>query len=60
MTIDEFREMLSEVIKEEFIESWLTTPNEQFDGLKPIEFVKLGNDERIHEMIYFLKSGTPI
>ncbi|MFO0865772.1 MAG: antitoxin Xre/MbcA/ParS toxin-binding domain-containing protein [Gemmataceae bacterium] len=38
--------------------SWLQTPNETFDGLKPLEVIDRGESDRLWQMIYFLRSGT--
>jgi DNA-binding transcriptional regulator YiaG len=50
---------LSEIIKEESIGTWLQTPNDAFDGLKPLEVIDRGENDRIWSMIYFLRSGAP-
>ena len=50
---------LSEVIKEDSVGKWLQTPNEAFDGLKPLEVIERGEPDRIWSMIYFLRSGVP-
>jgi transcriptional regulator with XRE-family HTH domain len=50
---------LAEVVEPDGIGDWLITPNEEFDGLKPIELVERGEMFRIWRMIFLLKSGTP-
>jgi DNA-binding transcriptional regulator YiaG len=50
---------LAEVMKAEAIGSWLQTANEAFDGLKPLEVIDRGESDRLWQMIYFLRSGTP-
>ncbi len=50
---------LTEVIRQESLGKWLQTPNEAFDGLKPLEVIERGESHRIWSMIYFLRSGTP-
>jgi len=50
---------LTEVIKPESLGRWLQTPNEAFDGLKPLEVIDRGESDRIWSMIYFLRSGVP-
>lgn len=49
---------LSEVINKESLGAWLQTPNEAFDGLKPLEVIDRGESDRIWSMIYFLRSGV--
>jgi len=50
---------LTEVMKKESLRKWLETPNEAFDGLKPLEVIERGESDRIWSMIYFLRSGVP-
>jgi DNA-binding transcriptional regulator YiaG len=50
---------LARVMKAEFIGTWLTTPVEEFDGLKPLEVIERGEIDRIWRMIYRLESGIP-
>jgi hypothetical protein len=50
---------LSEVMRRESLGKWLQTPNEAFDGLKPLEVIDRGESDRIWAMIYFLRSGVP-
>jgi hypothetical protein len=60
ITEKKFREMLLEVMQKDYVDIWLTTSNEQFGNLTPIEILKQGNDQIINEMIYRLRSGIPI
>ena len=50
---------LSEIIQEESLGTWLQTPNDAFDNLKPIEVIDRGETDRLWEMIYDLRSGIP-
>lgn len=50
---------LSEVMKRESIGSWLQSPNQALEGLKPLEVIDRGEIDRIWAMIYDLRSGTP-
>ena len=50
---------LTEVMKKESLGKWLETPNEAFDGLKPLEVIERGESDRIWSMVYFLRSGVP-
>jgi DNA-binding transcriptional regulator YiaG len=50
---------LTEIMKWESLGRWLQTPNEAFDGLKPLEVIDRGESDRIWSMIYFLRSGVP-
>lgn len=49
---------LIEVMKKVSLARWLQTPNEAFDGLKPLEVIDRGESDRIWSMIYFLRSGV--
>jgi transcriptional regulator with XRE-family HTH domain len=55
--IDRFRGRLSQVVKPEFIAEWLSTPNDEFDGLKPLEVIERGEIDRLWDMIFYLESG---
>lgn len=48
---------LAEVMKKESLGKWLQSPNEAFDGLKPLEVIDRGESDRIWSMIYLLRSG---
>lgn len=50
---------LSEVMSPEIIGAWMTTPNDAFDGLKPLEVIERGEVDRIWQMIFLLRSGVP-
>jgi hypothetical protein len=49
---------LSEVMEPEAIGEWMATPNDAFDGLKPLEVVERGAVDRIWHMIFLLRSGV--
>lgn len=50
---------LAEVIRVEAIGTWLQTPNDAFEGAKPLEVMERGEGDRLWSMIFFLRSGTP-
>ena len=50
---------LSEVVDPDSLEGWFKTPNEAFDGFKPVEIIERGEIDRLWEMIYRLESGMP-
>ena len=53
---------LSEVMQADSIGDWFQTPNEAFDGLKPIEVIEVidrGEIDRLWSMIFYLRSGVP-
>ncbi|MBX3419653.1 MAG: hypothetical protein KF851_18815 [Pirellulaceae bacterium] len=52
-------EALSEVVDPDSLGSWFDTPNEGFQGLKPIEVVERGEIDRLWEMVFRLRSGIP-
>lgn len=53
------RDALAEVMQPDSIADWLTTPNDAFRGLKPLEVIERGEADRIWRMIYYLESGEP-
>jgi DNA-binding transcriptional regulator YiaG len=56
--INRFRDRLSEVVAADAIPSWLDTPNEAFDGFKPLEVIERGEIDRLWNMIFYLESGV--
>ena len=50
---------LAKVMDPSFVGTWLETPNEAFDQLKPLEVIERGEMDRIWRMIFFLESGVP-
>ena len=56
--LDRFRDRLSEVVAADAIPAWLDTPNEAFDGLKPLEVIERGEIDRLWNMIFYLESGV--
>jgi DNA-binding transcriptional regulator YiaG len=58
MELKRLTEALAEVMKKESPGKWLQTPNDAFDGLKPIEVIDRGESDRIWSMVYFLRSGV--
>ena len=56
---DRLRIALGELMDTGLIPEWIQTPNEGFNGLKPIEVIERGEIDRIWEMIFFLRSGVP-
>ncbi len=50
---------LSEIVHEDSLGAWIQTPNDAFDGLKPIELIDRGQSDRLWEMIFNLRSGNP-
>jgi hypothetical protein len=56
--LDRFRSRLSEVVAADAIPGWLDTPNDAFDGLKPLEVIERGEIDRLWNMIFYLESGV--
>jgi hypothetical protein len=52
-------EAFSEVVDPDSLGGWFQTPNNAFDGLKPIEVIERGEIDRLWEMVYRLRSGMP-
>src|SRR6478609_1714367 len=48
--LDRFRDRLSEVVAEDVIPAWLDSPNQAFDGLKPLEVIERGEIDRLWNM----------
>lgn len=58
--LQRLQEGLARVMKADFVGEWLCTPNDAFDGLKPLEVVERGQVDRIWRMIYLLEAGEPV
>lgn len=58
--LERIRTMLCELVEEKVVNTWLETPNAKFNNKKPIELIKDGDLKPLEEMIYRLKSGTPV
>ncbi len=56
--LDRFRDRLSEVVAADAIPAWLDTPNQAFDGLKPLEVIERGEIDRLWNMVFYLESGV--
>jgi transcriptional regulator with XRE-family HTH domain len=56
--IERLRDRLAELVGAEAIPIWLDTPNQAFDGLKPLEVVERGEIDRLWQMIFYLESGV--
>jgi transcriptional regulator with XRE-family HTH domain len=55
--IERLRARLARVMKPEFLAGWLSTPNDEFEGLKPLEVIERGEMDRLWEMLFYLESG---
>ena len=58
--IARLQEALDEVMDSSFIADWLNSPNEHFDGLKPLEVIERGEIDRVWELVFYLRSGMPV
>ena len=50
---------LCELVDPESLGLWFQTPNDSFDGLKPIEVIERGEIDRLWEMVFELQTGMP-
>jgi transcriptional regulator with XRE-family HTH domain len=55
---ERFQARLAELVAADEIPRWLDTPNEAFDGLKPLEVIERGEIDRLWNMIFYLESGV--
>lgn len=58
-TTDELKDRLKQIVQEEFIDSWLDSPNPAFDNKTPRQMVIEQNTAQIETMLYRLESGEP-
>jgi len=50
---------LTEVVDPVSLGGWFKSPNDAFDGLKPLEVIERGEIDRLWEMVFRLRSGMP-
>jgi DNA-binding transcriptional regulator YiaG len=55
---ERFQDRLADVVPPQEIPEWLNTPNDAFDGLKPLEVIERGEIDRLWNMIFYLESGV--
>lgn len=55
----DFKKKLSEIIDEQYIDSWLQKPNAAFNNRKPIDLINEDDYRPLYEMIYRVGSGEP-
>lgn len=55
----ELKQKLREIVHEEFIDSWLDSPNPAFDNKTPRQMILEQNSDQIEMMIYRIGSGEP-
>lgn len=56
----DIRTRLERLIKSEFIDSWLVTPNLAFGYKRPIDLINENDIDNLHKMLYILESGEPL
>ena len=56
---EDCKKKLSQIVDEQFIESWLQKPNAAFNNRKPIDLINEDNYQPLYAMIYRLGSGEP-
>jgi hypothetical protein len=50
---------IGDVIDKATVQDWLQEPNDDFDGLKPMEVIERGEIDRLWNMVFELRSGMP-
>lgn len=58
-TSDELKQRLKRIVQEEFIDSWLDSPNPAFDNKTPRQIIIEQNSDQIEMMFYRIGSGEP-
>jgi hypothetical protein len=56
--VERLQERLAEVVEPESIPQWLDSPNQAFEGLKPLEVIERGEIDRLWTMMFYLESGV--
>ena len=52
-------EALDDVVSVDSLGEWFESPNDAFDGLKPLEVIERGEIDRLWNMVFELRSGMP-
>lgn len=52
-------EALCELVDPESLGLWFQTPNDSFDGLKPVEIIERGEIDQLWNMVFELQTGMP-
>ncbi|QDS91109.1 hypothetical protein EC9_53290 [Rosistilla ulvae] len=52
-------EALGDLVDPESLGLWFQTPNDSFDGLKPVEVIERGEIDRLWDMVFELQTGMP-
>ena len=50
---------LGDVVDRDSLGIWFQTPNDAFDGLKPLEIIERGEIDRFWNRVFQLRSGMP-
>jgi hypothetical protein len=53
------RQALAGVVRQDFIDEWLSRPNAAFSGDSPLELIERGDTDRVWQAIFELESGVP-
>lgn len=53
-------EALEDIMEPDAIGPWLETPNQAFEGHKPMELIERGEIDRLWEMVFHLRAGLPV
>jgi len=55
----QLQESLGDVVDRDSLGIWFQTPNDAFDGLKPLEIIERGEIDRLWNRVFQLRSGMP-
>ena len=58
--LDDIRESLAKIMREDSIDAWLSRPNDALHGETPIEVIEKGDADRLREIIHVVGSGEPM
>lgn len=51
---------LADLMETNYVDEWIKTPNEAFDGSTPLQVIERGEIDRIWRMIYRLETGESV
>ncbi len=59
LELSRLHEALAAIIQPSALRTWLDTPSEAFEGLKPLEVIERGHTDRLWQMIFEFRFGFP-
>ena len=56
--LNSLKDALADLMEANFVDEWLKTPNEAFEGSTPLQVIERGESDRLWRMIHEIRTGT--